>query len=450
MCRVIGVETVDDLFDEIPEHVRIEDARVLDLPESMSEMEVEAFFRKMSHKSISASQVPFFVGGGLYRHHVPAVVDHLIQRSEFLTSYTPYQPEVSQGTLTTVFEFQTQVAMLAGLDVANASLYDGATACAEASAMAARVTKRKKVLASGSLNPRYVEVMKTYGEHNTTWTLETLPADIDGSEDVREQITSDLAAVVVQNPTVFGHCVDYTPLAEKCKEQGVLLILCTSEVVSLGLLKNAGEMGADIFVAEGQSLGNALNFGGPTVGLFACRQKLIRQMPGRVVGETLDADGNRAFVLTLATREQHIRREKATSNICTSAGLCALAFSIHATLLGEEGLRTMALLNHSKACELADMISKTVQTVEIVNQTYFNELTIKLPEGIRGSTVIQHMADRGVLGGVAIPTLYGPDSGLEDNYIISAVTELTTTADMEMFCKFLGKMTVKTSALCLE
>ena len=295
-----------------------------------------------------------------------------------MTSYTPYQPEIAQGTLQYLFEFQTQVAALLGMDVANASMYDGSTACAEAALMACRITKRNKVVISGALHPHYESVTRAQLELHSDQYVQA-PLNIDASEDLSGLIDGETACVIVQTPDVFGNLRNLADIADVAHEKGALLIAVVTEVVSLGALKSPGEMGADIVVAEGQSIGNALNFGGPYVGLFATRQKYVRQMPGRLCGETTDAEGKRGFVLTLSTREQHIRRDKATSNICTNSGLCALAFTIHMTLLGEAGLRKLARLNHEAACKTADALQK-IDGVELINKTYFNEFTFKTSE----------------------------------------------------------------------
>ena len=343
MLAVIGAGSIDDLFVDVPASARR--SGTVDLPKFMGELEVERELTALAGRNTPAGSVPFFCGAGAYRHHVPATVDHIIQRSEFLTSYTPYQPEIAQGTLQVLFEFQTQVARLTGMDVANASMYDGSTATAEAVLMATRVTRRNRAVLSPGLHPHYVASAETLA-HATGIKTERLAPQIDAEDAVIAAIDSDTACVVVQTPNVFGTATDVTKIAEAAHAAGALLIVVTTEVMSLGLLKSPGEMGADIVAAEGQSIGNALNFGGPYVGLFATRQKYVRQMPGRLAGQTVDADGKRGFVLTLSTREQHIRRDKATSNICTNSGLCTLAFSIHMSLLGETGLRRLALLNH--------------------------------------------------------------------------------------------------------
>ena len=330
--------------------------------------------------------MPFFVGCGAYKHHVPASVDHLIQRSEFLTSYTPYQPEIAQGTLHYLFEFQTQVALLTGMEVANASMYDGSTATAEAVLMAHRVTKRKKAVLAGDLHPHYRETVETVSRHVASTRSSRCRRAGTAREDILAAIDDETAASSCRRRMSSAHLRDLRPIAEKAHAAGALLIAVVTEVVSLGLVTPPGEMGADIVVGEGQSIGNALNFGGPYVGLFATRQKFVRQMPGRLGGETVDAEGQRGFVLTLSTREQHIRREKATSNICTNSGLCALAFTIHLTLLGEAGLRRLARVNHANAVAARAMRSAQVPGVEVLNETFFNEFTIRVPRrrGERG------------------------------------------------------------------
>src|ERR1700760_3380087 len=354
MLGVIGVDGIDALFKDVPAAARRKD--LFDLPTRAGELEVEREMSGLAAKNRPAGAGPFFCGAGAYRHHVPASVDHIIQRSEFLTSYTPYQPEIAQGTLQVLFEFQTQVAALTGLEVANASMYDGSTACAEAVMMAQRVTRREKAILSGGLHPHYAATTQTIA-HAEGMHIVRQKAAIDAEAAVIDAIDAETACVVVQTPNVFGTVTDVSKIAEAAHAAGALLIVVTTEAVSFGLLKSPGAMGADIAVAEGQSIGNALNFGGPYVGLFAVREKLVRQMPGRLCGETVDADGRRGYVLTLSTREQHIRREKATSNICTNSGLCALAFTIHLSLLGEVGLRQLAAINHAKARKLATALA---------------------------------------------------------------------------------------------
>ena len=422
MLARVGVADVDTLFAGVPADKLLRE--LPDLPRRKSEIEVERTLRCLAEKNVAAGSVPFFVGCGAYKHHVPASVDHLIQRSEFLTSYTPYQPEISQGTLTYLFEFQTQVAMLTGMEVANASMYDGSTAAAEAVLMAYRVTKRRKALLAGNLHPHYRETIATLSRFAGDEVV-ALAREPSKAQNLLDRINDSIACVVVQTPDVHGHLYDLEPIAQKAHAVGALLVAVVTEVVSLGLVRSPGEMGADIVVAEGQSIGNALSFGGPYVGLFATRQKFVRQMPGRLVGETIDAEGRRGFVLTLSTREQHIRREKATSNICTNSGLCTLAFTIHMTLLGEAGLRRLARVNHAAAVALAAAL-ESVPGVAVLNETFFNEFTIRVPGN--AAEVVEALAQKGLLGGVPF-SRFEPDNRAFADLIIVAATEVNTPED---------------------
>ncbi len=424
MLANIGAASIDDLFVDVPTDARFGGS--FDLSDHMAEFEVEQAMSAMAAKNLTTAGAPSFLGAGAYRHHVPATVDHLIQRGEFLTSYTPYQPEISQGTLQALFEFQTMVALITGMDVANASMYDGATACAEAVLMARRITRRNRAVISGSVHPHYSAVTETQAKY-VDIAIDIREPDLTGDEDLPGLIDGETACVVVQNPGVFGHVRDLTPLAEACHASGALLIVVVTETVSLGAIRSPGEMGADIVVAEGQSLGNPQGFGGPYVGLFAAREKYVRQMPGRLAGETEDADGKRGWVLTLSTREQHIRREKATSNICTNSGLCALAFTIHLSLLGEDGFRDLAMLNHARASQLADRLAQ-VPGVEVLPDAFFNEFALRLPGD--AADVVEAMATRNILAGVPASRLYGTRSGLDDILLVAA-SELTGQAEMD-------------------
>ena len=424
MLATIGVGSIDALFAEVPEAARLDG--LVDLPRAMGEIEVERAIAAMAARNLAAGSAPFFVGGGAYRHHVPAAVDHLIQRGEFLTSYTPYQPEVSQGTLQYLYEFQTQIALLTGMEVANASLYDGATACAEAVMMANRVTGRKRAVLSGGLHPHYREVCETYARFVGFALAAQDPAPGE-AEDLAPLIDSGTSCVVVQNPDFWGELRDWSSLAQACHDHGALLIVVVTEIVSLGAIRPPGAMGADIVAAEGQSIGNSLNFGGPYLGLFASRDKFVRQMPGRLVGQTVDADGKRGWVLTLSTREQHIRRERATSNVCTNSGLCALAFTIHLALLGEVGLTRLARLNHAAAVALADRLER-VPGVRIVNRSFFNEFALRLP--CPAAAAVEALAARGVLAGIPVSRLY-PDRPELADLLVVAATETVTEADMD-------------------
>ncbi|WP_174286119.1 aminomethyl-transferring glycine dehydrogenase subunit GcvPA [Sphingomonas bacterium] len=428
MLSVVGVSSIDDLFVDVPESARLP-GPIAGLPNHASEMAVERHMTALARKNLTAGEVPFFLGCGAYKHHVPASVDHLIQRGEFLTAYTPYQPEIAQGTLQMLFEFQTQVARLLGTDVANASMYDGSTACWEAIGMARRITKRGRAILSSGLHPHYVSVAKTMAKYTGDVLDTTAPWLVPAMDVDRliEKIDDDTSCVVVQYPDILGRIADLTELAAACHAKKALLIAVVTEPVAMGALKSPGEMDADIVVGEGQSLGVGLQFGGPYVGLFGCKDKYVRQMPGRLCGETVDADGRRGFVLTLSTREQHIRREKATSNICTNSGLCALAFSIHMTLLGEAGLRRLAGINHAGACRAAERLAQ-VPGVELVNEGFFNEFTLKLP--VEARPVVRALADQGILAGVSLGRLY-PDEAALANGLVVAVTETTATEDVE-------------------
>jgi glycine dehydrogenase subunit 1 len=424
MLGVIGAKSVDELFEDVPQSARLA-GKIAGLPDHQGELEVERAFQAYAASNLSPGSVPFFIGAGAYRHHVPSTVDYVIQRGEFLTSYTPYQPEITQGTLQYLFEFQTQVTLLTSMEVANASMYDGSTAASEAVLMANRITRRHKALLSGGLHPHYRRVIETTARWEGFHAVAG-KADPQGMEDLIAQVDRETSCVVVQNPSFFGHVRDVGRLAAACQAAGALLIVVVTEVVSLGLLKPPGEMGADIVVCEGQSIGNGLGFGGPYVGLFATREKHVRQMPGRLVGETVDAEGKRGFVLTLSTREQHIRREKATSNICTNAGLCALAFTVHLTLLGEAGLRRLAELNHAKACELAERVA-SVPGVSVLNDGFFNEFTVRLPKP--AAPVVEALAAKRLLGGVPVSRLI-PDDPAAENLLLLAATETATEQGM--------------------
>ena len=433
MLAAVGESSVDRLFRDVPESVRLDSP--VDLPVCQGEMEVERALAGMAGENLDAGNAPFFLGAGAYRHHVPAAVDHLIQRGEFLTSYTPYQPEISQGTLQYLFEFQTQVAMITGADIANASMYDGATACAEAAAMARRITGRPDVLLSGGLHPHYAETTDTLLRF-VDGSVETLPPDIDGTEDISAHVGPETACVVVQYPDLFGRIRDLQPLAETCRAAGALLVAVVTEIVALGALRAPGQMGVDVVAAEGRSLGNPLNFGGPCVGLFATRANFVRRMPGRLAGQTADIEGRRGWVLTLSTREQHIRREKATSNICTNSGLCALAFSIHLSLLGEDGFRRLAAINHAKTVRLADRLSQ-LPGVRVLNESFFNEIAVRLAAD--AAEIVDELAERGVLAGVPVSRLL-PGHPEARRLLLVAATETVTDEDVDRLCAALTEV----------
>jgi glycine dehydrogenase subunit 1 len=432
MLGVIGADTVDDLFVDVPAEARLS-GPIEGLPAHASEMAVERHMSALAAKNLSAGTAPFFIGAGAYRHHVPASVDHLIQRGEFLTAYTPYQPEIAQGTLQVLFEFQTQVARLFGTDIANASMYDGSTACWEAILMAARVTRKDRAVLSSGLHPHYAEVVRTMAKFTEDDIVSLKPELVAEADDaaVIAAIDDKTSCVVVQYPDVMGRIPDLAAIADAAHAKGALLVAVVTEPVALGMIEAPGALGADIVVGEGQSIGVGLQFGGPYLGLFGCREKFVRQMPGRLCGQTVDAEGKRGFVLTLSTREQHIRREKATSNICTNSGLCALAFSIHLTLLGGEGLAQLAAVNHDKAQTLIERLAK-VPGVTVLNDAYFNEATLVLPRDAR--EVVRELADRRVLGGVSLGRLFPEDSDLHNGLLVTA-TETVTDEDIETFAR---------------
>lgn len=407
MLQQIGVKSVDELYADVPKSAFMKG--LPNLPMHMGELEIERKLGGYANQNHHAGKGPFFLGAGCYYHHIPATVDYIIQRSEFLTAYTPYQPEVAQGTLQVIYEFQSMIALLTGQDVANASLYDGATAAAEAALMAIRITKRSKVVYGTPIHPHYNEVLDAYLKNSNVGH-----AAEDG------QIDDQTACVIVQSPDFFGNVHAYDEWRKECDKHGALLVVVINEILSLGLLPAPAV--ADIVCGEAQSIGINMSFGGPHLGFFACKEKYLRQMPGRLCGETVDADGNRGFVLTLSTREQHIRREKATSNICTNQGLCALAFTVHMALLGEDGFKTLARLNHERACALADALGE-IKGLEVDNESFFNEFTLILPDNIPAQKLVDHLAQKGIIAGY-------PAFG---NRLVVAATEMTQNADIDIF-----------------
>lgn len=405
MLKVVGANSIDDLYVDVPKAAFIDGKA--NLPDHQGELAVERYLGAYANQNHAAPDGPFFLGAGAYYHHVPATVDYIIQRSEFLTAYTPYQPEIAQGTLQMIFEFQTFIAQLTGQEIANASMYDGATATTEAALMAMRITKRKKIAIGNAIHPDYREVLQSY-----MWNFDGEVEITDGEPD------ETTACVIIQSPDFYGAPHKYDSLRKKCDETGALLVVVVTEIVSLGLLPAPVE--ADIVCGEGQSVGLPMSYGGPYLGFFACREKFVRQMPGRLCGISEDADGKRAFVLTLNTREQHIRRDKATSNICTNQGLCALAFTVHMSLLGEDGFKRLATLNHEAACKTADALT-SIDGVELVTENFFNEFTIELPT--QSKEVVEALAGKGIIGGLAAG----------DNKLLVAATEVTTDEDIDAF-----------------
>jgi len=379
MLRTLGLTDSSQLFESIPESIRLQ--RPLDLPDAQSESDIIAYFKKLAGQNASLDTYSYFLGAGAYQHFIPAVIDFLISRGEFFTAYTPYQPEVSQGTLQAIFEFQTMICQLAGLEVANASLYDGSTAMVEAVLMAERVTRRKKVLLAGCIHPEYRAVLDTYLKH-LGMTVEVVPETDSGAADpeqIRSRMSDQTAVVVTQNPNFLGIIEPLQAIGEVAHQAGALYAVVVTEAISLGLLRAPGELGADIVCGEGQSLGVPVNFGGPYLGFMATRDQFKRNMPGRIVGQTADSKGRRGFVLTLATREQHIRREKATSNICTNTGLCALMATIFMTLVGKQGLREMALQSYHKAHYLQAQLAGLGGFNNPYSGKFFNEFVVDVP-----------------------------------------------------------------------
>lgn len=425
MLAAIGVETLDSLFSHIPEDIRRR--ATLQLPLGKGEHEVHTRLTSLAQTNRVAPACVSFLGAGAYPHFSPVVVDALLQRSEFATAYTPYQPEVSQGTLQAIFEFQSLVATLLGLDVANASMYDGASATAEAVLMARRIVpQRSTVLIARSVHPQYRQVVRTYLEGVPGVQIVEVPWATDGRLDaaaLARLLSDQVICVVVGYPNVFGIIEDLGSLSAMARQQGALTVTTTSEAVALGLLKAPGELGADIAVAEGQSLGLPMSYGGPGVGLFACRDRFLRNLPGRLVGETIDHEGRRGFVLTLATREQHIRREKATSNICTNQGLCALGVTIFLSLMGKQGLRELAQRNVKKSRFARDLLVQHGCTV-LLAAPFFNEFVVSLPNA---RAQWNHLNAQGIVAGVVLEDWY-PE--LKDCLLL-CVTELHARAEIE-------------------
>ena len=425
MLEAIGLGSADELFDSIPEDLRLK--RPLNTPAALSEIELLDLFEQMGARNAGARRISF-MGGGAYSHYIPTIVDHILSRSEFFTAYTPYQPEISQGTLQVIFEFQTLVCQLTGMEVANASMYDGSTALAEAVLMAERVTKRSKVVASTATHPQYLEVVRTYVQHAGIH-LELVPFDERTGQSwqaLAAAIDNETAALVVQSPNFFGCIEDLSALADAAHAKGALLIVAVTEAMSFGLLKSPGACGADIVVAEGQSFGVPLSFGGPYVGLFATREKYARQIPGRLVGEAYDKKGRRGFVLTLATREQHIRREKATSNICTNEGLIALAATVYLETMGRRGVQEAAHQCAQKATYAARAISKLSGYSLPFTAPYFNEFVVRGPG--RAVDLLSRLGkEKAIDGGLAL-SRFMPD---RPNDFLVCVTEVNSRAQID-------------------
>jgi len=433
MLDRVGVGSLEELFDQIPGEFYLRDP--LPIGEGKSEPETHRVFAALAAKNHPATEMISFLGGGVYDHYVPSAVRHLASRPEFATAYTPYQPEVSQGTLQVIFEFQTHISRLTGMDVANASMYDGATALAEACLMAAKIKRRDKILYAGSLNRRYLDVVGRYLAGQNI-ALESVPfdesaGDIDAAA-LSDKLTADIAGLVVQTPNYFGIAERPWTFEADVHGNGSLLIAAV-DPVALSVLKPPGEWGADIVVGEGQSLGNDMNYGGPLLGYMACRNQFIRQMPGRIVSATTDVDGREAYVLTLQTREQHIRREKATSNICTNQGLLATRATIYLSLLGEEGFTQLGRVCCARAQELATMVDSVESCRVVFSAPFVREFVLETPKS--GDEVVAAAREKGILAGIPLGRRFG---AAFSNRLLVAVTEKHTSEDLRQYCDILS------------
>jgi glycine dehydrogenase subunit 1 len=433
MLQSIGINNTDALFSDIPAEVRL--TRKLNLGDAMSELELTRFVKGIADKNKSLDDMVCFLGAGAYDHYIPSVIKHITSRSEFYTAYTPYQPEISQGTLQVIFEYQTMIANVTGMDVANASMYDGATACAEAGMMAAENTKRKSIVVSKSVHPEVRKVLETYMKFNGIEVVELDCKDgVTDIEKLKAAVSNTTAGVVVQSPNFFGIVEDLTEIESITHSNKAMLIVNVIDPISLGILKTPGELGADIVVGEGQSFGNSLNFGGPYLGFLATTNKLMRKMPGRIVGETTDIDGKRAFVLTLQAREQHIRREKATSNICSNQALNALIAAIYLTTMGKTGLKEVAEQCASKAHYAYDQILETGKFKPVFNKPFFKEFVVQANR--KASEINSELLKHNILGGYDLVKDY---SGME-NALLFCVTEKRTKQEIDKLVEILKGM----------
>lgn len=428
-----GTGTLDEILAQVPSEIR--EKAALNLPPAMDELSLIRHMKGLSAKNAEGDSTPTFLGAGAYNHFIPAAVDQIISRSEFFTAYTPYQPEISQGTLQAIFEFQTYVCMLTGMDVANASMYDGASALAEAVLMARRIKKKaKKIFISKAIHPEYRETVKTYTNDLDIEIVE-IPFNEEGKTELKwleSKMDDDTAAVAIQYPNFFGVIEDMSAISKLVSHKGALFISTTTEVVALGILKPPSEFGVDIALCEGQSLGNPMSFGGPHVGLFATKSEHIRNMPGRLVGETVDLDGKRGYVLTLSTREQHIRREKATSNICSNQSLCALSFAVHLSLLGQRGFRELALSNLTLAVYARKKISAIDGFSMQFSSPTFNEFVIKTDKNV--DEINKKLLDSGIIGGLSLEKFY-PEL---DGSMLFCLTEKMRKEDIDKLAEALG------------
>lgn len=425
MLKAIGVDNFEELISDIPENLRIKGE--LNLPEPLSEYEVLKELRKIAERNENTNQFISFLGGGAYDHYIPAAVNHIISRPEFFTAYTPYQPEVSQGTLQTIYEYQTMICELTGMDASNASMYDGGSALAEATLLAISETGRSQVLVSKGLHPNYIDIIRTYCKGQGFEVTEiALDGGITSLSDLKEKISNKTAAVIIQHPNFFGIIEKMQEFSDIIHQNGAHFI-SFNDPISLGILTPPGEYGADIVIAEGQCLGNSLSFGGPYLGIFAVKQNLIRRMPGRIAGATVDSQGRRGFVLTLQTREQHIRREKATSNICTNQALCALAATVYLSLLGKQGIKEVAMQCLQKSHYLAEQISQLDGFQLKFNQPFFKEFVLETP--VPPQKIVDLLLERRIFAGINLQK-YNLDL---NSCLLVAVTEKRTKSEMDKF-----------------
>lgn len=432
MLETIGVSNIRDLFNDIPAGFHIEPGS-LNLPSALSEAAIVRKFTQASEQNRHSGNSSYFLGGGTYHHFVPAVVDYVISRGEFLTAYTPYQPEISQGTLQVLFEYQTMVARLLDMEISNASMYDAATAVAEAALMAKRATRRDRTVIAGSVNPRYRRVARNYLLHLEGETVELpSPGFTTDIAAIIEAITPETACVIVQYPDFYGNVYDLADIRKKCDETGALMVVAFSDASAFGLIKAPGSFGADIVVGSGQSLGIPMGYGGPHLGIFTCTQKLLRQMPGRVCGLTTDANGKRGFVLTLSTREQHIRREKATSNICSNQGLMCTAAATYMTLMGDAGLKRVA--EHSAAA-LKMLIDGLPSHVTAADGAHYNETVLSFTDQSARDGFLSHAEAAGIFAGIPLEKI---ESGVEPKHLLIATTEMVEADDVSRYLELLG------------
>ncbi len=433
MLGRIGVSDITDLFADIPRKFHIRQGS-LNLPEGMSEHEIGRKFQRAAARNADATSHAFFLGGGTYHHFIPSAVDYILSRGEFLTAYTPYQPEISQGTLQALFEFQTIVARLTGMEVANASMYDAATAVAEAALMAQRVARRQRIVIAESVNPRYRKVCRTYLRQLPGELVEVCAPEYRTDVNALAAAVDDAtAAVIVQNPDLYGVVHDLAALRIACERHGALLVVVFSDATACALLASPGEMGADIAVGSGQALGIPMGYGGPHIGLFACRKRFLRQMPGRVCGLTEDVDGERGFVLTLSTREQHIRRERATSNICSNQGLMCLAVAVHCTLLGEGGLRQVALRS---AGALQQLLAQIPAAVSVAPGEHFHEAVLTFPCREAREKLLRTAESNGVFAGIPLERIV---DGADECALLVTTTEMVSEEDIARLAEWMHR-----------